>query len=123
MRGSLQWSDGRTTAGLTYVRGVTPGMVINASNVISNAVTASLSQNLTSEWSVSAQSSYAVNESIGQVPLRFESYSGTGSLNYTFYPGMVATVSITRSHFLIEGPLNREFERQIAMVSVRADWN
>lgn len=123
MLGSLQWSDGRTTAGLFYVRSVRPGMYINSSNVLSDVVTASLSQNLTSEWSVSAQSSYAANTSIGQTPLRFESFSETGSLNYAFYPGMVATASITYLHFRIEGTQNQEYDRQIAMVSVRADWN
>lgn len=123
MHGSLQWSDGRTTAGISYIRGVRPGMVISSSNLVSNVVSGSLSHSLTSQWSVSIHSSYANNTSIGRTPLQFESFAETGSLRYAFYPGMVAAASFTYFHFRTEGTQSREFDRQVAMISLSAEWN
>lgn len=123
MRGSLEWSDGRTIAGLSYVRRIRPSIYINSSTLISDVVTASLSRNLTSQWSVHVQSSYAINKSISQTPLRFESFSQTGSVNYAFYPGMTASASITNYNFLISGTQNRQYDRQLVMISLTAEWD
>ena len=130
MRGSLQWRKSETAAGLSYVRAILPGMFISSGTLISNVVTTSLSQGLTSEWRVSAQLSYAKNEtitnneSIGQSSLQFESFAQSCSLDYTFYPGMAASVSVSNFNFSISGTdNNRQYDRQTAMISLRTEWN
>ena len=123
MSGSLRWSDGTTTAGLLYIRSVRPGLYISSSTMLSDIVTASLSRTLTSQWSVSALFSYAINKSIGQTSLQFESFGETGSLNYTFYSGIVASASLTNYNFSYSGTQNSQYDRQLAMFSLRAEWN
>lgn len=120
----LQWSDGQTTSGLSYTRGLFPSYLIGASALISDNVSASLWRKLNSQWSLTAQFDYAHNLSLPPATLRFESFGQTISLVYDLSQGMVASASVTYNYFSF-GTGGAEFivSRETAMLSLRKQWN
>lgn len=120
----LQWTDGRTTAGLSYSRALVPSLFVGASILISDYVTASVSHRLNSQWSVSAQSDYAHNNSVGQTALQFESLGQSVSVNYDLFAGMVVSASVSYNYF-INGSATFEssFSREMALLSLRKQWD
>ena len=124
MNGRMQWSDGKTTAGLSYIRGASPGYYLAGSALINDTVTVSLAQNITNQWSIFSQSNYATGRALGGVTFKFESFGETIGVNYAFYPGMVAGVTATYNSFTFH-QLGQEtqFDRQAFMLSLSAEWN
>jgi hypothetical protein len=124
MGASLLWSDGKTSAGLVYSRGVYPSYVVSAGLLISNVVSVSVSHNMNSQWLVRAQSSHADNTRIGQQDQRFTSWSHSIAVNYSFYQGMVVSLSGTHADFIYDTPdFNRRLDRQTVILSLAAEWN
>lgn len=126
MRAMMAWTDGRTSAGLTYSRGVYPSFFVSASALISNVVNATFSHNLSSQWSLSAQANYGYNESTGGVQgLRFESYDFSAAVNYAISQGMVASLTITQGNYSYgqAGFPDVKFDRQTAVLYLTAEWN
>lgn len=125
MSGTLRWSDARTTASVMYTRGIYPSYYLSAGALVSSVVNAGLSYNLSGQWSVSGTANYGYNESIGmRQDLKFESYDATVAVNYTFYRGMTASLSIMQGNY-IYGLVGSEvkFDRQAAILYLTAEWN
>lgn len=123
-RGLLQWSDGRTTAILSYTRGLFPAYFVSASVLISDNVTASFSQRLTSQWTVAAQSDYAHNTSIGQTSFRFDSFGQSVSVNYDLFAGVIVSASVNYNYFIQSSAGSEsKFSRETGMLSLRKQWN
>lgn len=124
MRGRLGWSDGKARVGLSYSRSVSPGFFLVGSALISNTVSLSLSQVVANQWDVNAQSDYATSSAIGGTAFGFESFGQTVGVSYSFYPGMVATASATYNSFSFnQGGPEIKTDRQLVMLSLRAEWN
>ena len=126
MLASLGWRDGLTTAAISYARSILPGFFLTGSAIINNSVALSLSRNLTSQWSVAAQSNYSVSESLGVVGgnLRFDSYGERVSMTYIFSPGLSASASGTYDHFTFgQAPSRSQVNRETVMLSLTAQWN
>ena len=123
-RALLQWSDGRTTAGLSYTRGLFPSYFINASALISDNVSVSLSKRLNSQWNISAQFDYANNRSLPPADLRFESFGQTVVVNYDLFQGLVVSASLSYNYFVYgTGGAEVSVSRETAMLSLRKQWN
>lgn len=124
MRASVQWIDQQKSASLTYSRGLYPGFYAQAALLVSNVVSGAFSYNLSEKWNLSIGGNYAVNTREGQQDLRFESIGVNGALRYTIYEGVSAAVTGTHNNFTIEqSGLTREFDRQIGMLTLSAEWN
>lgn len=125
MSGTARWSEARTTASIMYTRGIYPSYFIGAGALVSSVLSASLSYNLSSQWSVSGNANYGYNESVGmQQSLRFESYDATVAANYTFYQGMTASLSVMQGNYLYgQAGSEVKFDRQTAMLYLTAEWN
>lgn len=125
MSGALRWSDAKTTASIMYSRGIYPSYYISGGALVSSVVNASLSYNLSSQWSVSGMANYGYNESVGMPQaLKFESYDATVAANYMFYRGMTASLSVMQGNY-VYGLVGSEvkFDRQAAILYLTAEWN
>jgi len=124
MRAGLQWQDSRKTVDISYTRNVFPSYFVQAALLISEAVGATVSYNVSSQWRVGFGANYAVNTSTEQRDLRFESIGVSGSLMYAFYPGMTVSVMGSHGEFIIDqAGDNTSFNRQTGMVSLTMEWN
>lgn len=130
-RALVRWSNGVTDAQLTYTRGLFPSFFVGAATLVSDNVSLVISQSLSSQWRVAAQTDYALNRSVGQANLPsgqanlfFESFGETISVSCTIWPETVASASVTYNHFsYIAGITEIQFPRQTAMFSLTKRWN
>lgn len=126
LHASLAWSDTRTAAGVSFYRDIFPGFFFAGSAIRTDGVTLTLSRILTSQWTVGAQSDYASSRALGGggSNLQFKSFGERAFLNYTFYPGLIASASATYNHFTF-GQVGSENQliRQTVTLTLTAEWN
>jgi len=124
MRAGLRWHGDRTAVAISYTRGLYPSFFAQAGVLVSNVVGATLTYSLTSQWSVVLGGNYAHNTRTGQVDLQFESIGVNGALRYTIYPGITMSVVGRHGDFTIENSGSTfNYDRQMGMVSLSAEWN
>ncbi len=99
-------------------------MLFASTPLLSQSVTGGVSRRLSESLSLSLSGSYAVNESVPDNSLlRFESYLVTPSLDYKISQTLTATLSYTRSEFTRNFTgRSAEFDRNMVMVSLMAEW-
>lgn len=124
MGAGLHWLGHQKSASLTFSRGFYPSYYGEASLLVSNLVGASFSYNLTDKLTVVLGASYALNSRSGQTRLRFESIGVSGGLNYSLYPGVVASITGSHSDYSIEqGSSGLKYDRQVGLLTLTAEWN
>jgi hypothetical protein len=122
---SLQWRHEHGGAQLRYSRSVFPSFFVVAVPLVSQVITVSGTYGFTGNLSATGSANYAKNESSsGQVPLSFESYSASLSLNYAIARSISAIASYTRSQFnqSFTG-IETSFNRNVVTLSLRGEWN
>lgn len=127
MLASLEWRVSVTTTVLSYSRAILPAFFLAGSAMVSDGVNLTVFHNLTSQWSIGAQGNYARSSSVGSASgnLQFDSYGGRSFLNYTFYPGLMASGTVTwdRFAFGVTSSGNQVVNRQTVAFSLIAEWN
>lgn len=122
MQARLEWRDAMTTAAVSYSRSVLPGFFLAGSAMLSDMVSALLSHQVASQWTVGAQSDYASSQSLGSQngTFRFTSYGERVFVNYSFYRGFIASLGATYDHYTYSGI---QMNRQTVSLSLTAEWN
>jgi hypothetical protein len=124
MRASVQWVDQNKSATVSYSRGLYPSFYAQAGLLLSNVVSGTFTLSFASGWSATLGANYGQNTQTGQTSLRFESVVATGSLRYTFYPGLVATITGSQGNFTLEQTSSTlKYDRQVGMIGLTAEWN
>lgn len=127
MEASLEWRAQMTTTRVSYSRSILPAFYLAGSAMVNDAVILSIFHNLTSQWSVGAQGNYALSSSLGAASgnLQFDSYGGRSFVNYTFYPGLIASATATWDRFTFGAvnSVNQVVNRQTVALSLTAEWN
>ena len=124
MRALLQWSDGQTTTGLLYTRGLFPSFFIGGSALISDNVSVSFLRRFDHRWSVTSQFDYAHNTALPPGTLSFESFGQTVSVNYDLAQGLAASASVTYNYFIYgHGGSDVTVSRETATLLLRKQWN
>lgn len=127
MLANLEWRTPMTTTVVSYSKSILPAFFLAGSAMASNGVNLSILHNLTNQWSVGAQGNYASSNTIGAAngSFQFDSYGGRGFLNYTFYPGLMASGTATWDRFEFGTPSsgNLSVKRQTVLLSLIAEWN
>jgi hypothetical protein len=122
---SLQWKHEHGGAELHYSRSVFPSFFVVAVPLLSQVITVSGTYGISGNLSATASANYAKNESTsGQIPLSFESYSTSLSLNYVITRSISAMASYTHSKFnqSFTG-IDTSFNRNVVTLSLRGEWN
>ena len=93
--------------------------------LVSDMITVSGTYTIAQNSSVMASLNYAKNAAaIAGSVLSFESYSASLSLNYSITRTISAIASITGSHFSQTfGQTETAFNRNLASLSLRGEWN
>ena len=122
---SLEWKHEHGGATLRYNRSVFPSFFIAAVPLLSQVVTLSGTYSVSSALSLTGNANYATNESTSaQVPLKFNSYSTSISLNYIISRSISVIASYTNSQFRQSfAGSDFTFNRNVASVSLRGEWN
>jgi len=127
MLANLEWRAPMTTTVVSYSRSILPAFFLAGSAMVSDGISLSIFHNLSSQWSVGAQGNYAKSSSVGSMSgnLQFDSYGGRSFLNYTFYPGLMASGTVTWDRFAFGATSagNLTVNRQTAALSLVAEWN
>lgn len=127
MLANLEWRASMTTTVASYSRSILPAFFLAGSAMVSDGVNLSILHNLTNQWSIGAQGNYARSSSVGSASgnLQFNSYGGRSFLNYTFYPGLMASGTATWDRFEFGGTSsgNLTVNRQTVALSLIAEWN
>lgn len=121
---SLEWKHRNTTATLSYSRTIFPSFFIAAAPLLSQIISVNGTHKLSEKLSATASINYATNETIGgDVPAKFESYSGSIGASYTISRTVTASASYTHSKF-VQGFVGQQFDfsRDVVMVSLRKEW-
>jgi hypothetical protein len=122
---ALEWKHKNTTASVSYSRTIFPSFFLAAAPLISQIITAGGTHKLSEALTVTASTSYALNETIGgTVPVKFESY--VASLGATYVVSRTVTATASYSHYLfIQGFVGQAFtfDRDVLMVSLRKEWH
>ena len=121
---SLTWTQRAANFTFLYTRAVTPSYSVAATALISDTVGVSIASPLTARLSMSAVLNYARNESeVNQVPLSYESYGGTITFTYALAPRITALASYSYNWFnqTFETGTS-QFDRQLATLTIRAEW-
>ncbi|MDQ6733154.1 MAG: outer membrane beta-barrel protein [Nitrospirota bacterium] len=122
---SVQWKHEHGGVQLRYSRSILPSFFIVAVPLLSQVVTVSGTYAISGSLSATGSANYAKNESSsGQIPLSFESYSASLSLNYTITRSISTIASYTHSKFnqSFTG-VETSFNRNVATLSLRGEWN
>ena len=121
---SLEWKHERTSAILRYSRSVFPSFYIVATPLLSQVVTGAVTYSLTQNLAIIGSANYAKNEAIPAAIVSFNSYATSLSLNYTVTRSVTVTAMVTRSHF-DQSFLSQSFafDRNIVSLSLRGEWN
>jgi hypothetical protein len=126
MLASLEWRTPMIITTTSYTRGIMPAFFQTGSAMISDSVALSIYLSLTSQWSIGGQGNYVRSSTLGagSEDVQFDSYGGRSFVNYTFYPGLIASASATWDRFTF-GAANsvNVVSRQTAVLSLTAEWN
>jgi|CXWL01.1.fsa_nt_gi hypothetical protein len=127
MLASLEWRTPMITTVTSYTRSILPAFFQTGSAMITDSVALSIFHSLTSQWSVGAQGNYARSSTLGAESgnLQFDSYGGRSFVNYVFYPGLIASGTLTWDRFTFgaANSVNQVVSRQTAVLSLTAEWN
>ena len=120
----LQWEHQNGFVKLIYSRSIFPSFFIVPTPLLSQVVSLSGSYNFTSHLSATGVVSYALNEAVGPVQLRYESRSESISLNYTITRWLTGIATVRRSDFTtMSGGTEFAFNRNIVILSLRGTWD
>ena len=122
---SLEWKHEHGGAALRYNRSVFPSFFVVPVPLVSEIITVSGSYSLSENISLMGSANYAKNEAVGSAQLlNFESYSASGSLNYTITRSVTAIASYIHSEFNQSSGANSiTFNRNVVSLSLRGEWN
>ena len=122
---SLEWKHEHGMAMIRYSRSVFPSFFLVAVPLLSQVISVSGTYNVSGNLSLTGSANYAINESTtGQVPLKFESYSTSASLNYAITRSVSAIASLTHSKFNQSfAGSDSTFNRNVVSLSLRGEWN
>lgn len=125
---SLTWMGQGKSASVSFSRGLFPSFLGEGGLLASNVVGGSVSYRLSQKWEVMLGANYAMNTrsgtGIGTGRLRFESFNVNGTLRYTLYRGISAALTGSHGDFTIEqGTTTFNYDRQVGMLTVTAEWN
>jgi hypothetical protein len=124
MNGQLEWEHQNGSVKLLYSRAIFPSFFVVPSPLLSQVVSLSGSYNLTSHLSATGVVSYALNEAIGPVQLRYESISESISLNYAITRWLTGIVTVRRSDFnYVTGGTEVAFDRNVMILSLKGTWD
>ena len=122
--GQLRWEHQNGYVKLLYSRSIFPSFFIVPTPLLSQVVSLSGSYNLTSHLSATGVVSYALNEAVGPVQLRYESHTESISLNYTITRWLTGIATVRRSDFTTtSGGTEFTFDRNMVMLSLRGTWD
>ena len=120
----VRYTTPEMIASLTYSRGISPSFFLAGGALISDLLVASLTYNLTSKWFAIGGFNYSQSQSTEGLSLKFDSYGPTGSLNYRITPYVVASGSATYFQMTyVSSGVSTTFDRELFMLSIRAEWN
>jgi len=121
---SLRWLGQQKSASLSFNRGFFPSYYGEAALLVSNTVGGSFSYNFTEKLSATLGANYALSTRTGQTSLRFESIGVNGSLRYTIYQGIFASLTGSHGDFTIEQANSTfKYDRQVGILTLSAEWN
>jgi hypothetical protein len=120
----VEWKYQNGGAKVHYSRAIFPSFFIVATPLLSQVISLSASYTLTANLMATGVVSYAVNESVGNALLRYESRSASLSFNYIitrWLTGIAAArVSSYNSTF---GATEMDFDRNTITLSLRGAWD
>ncbi|HKN85485.1 MAG TPA: hypothetical protein VJV04_01360, partial [Nitrospiraceae bacterium] len=120
----LEWEHQNASAKLLYSRSIFPSFFVVPSPLLSQVASLSASYKLTNHLSATGVVSYALNEAIGPVQLRYESRSESVSLNYTITRWLTGIATVRRSDFnTVRGGTDVAFDRNVVILSLRGTWD
>jgi hypothetical protein len=121
---SVDWKLQNTDWSVSFSRGVYPSFFQSGLPLLSQVVTATVSQRLTALLTGTANGNYAKNESVPAGSLAYESYGVTVGLNYRVSRILNAALSYTHSQYKQQSlGQSTRFDRNMVMVMLTAEWN
>jgi hypothetical protein len=122
--GQLEWTHQNGAVKLLYSRAIFPSFFIVPTPLLSQIVSLSGSYKLTGSLSATGTVSYAINEAVSGIQLRYESQSASVSINYVINHWLTAMASVRRSNFNTEaGGTDIAFDRNVITLSLRGAWD
>jgi hypothetical protein len=120
----LEWKYEESRVRLHYSRSVLPSFFIAGLPLVSQVVNIVGSYQMTNNVVLAAGATYALNESVPNPILKFESYGANASMSYTVNRYFVATLQYLHSGFTNHFRSNGySFSRDAVSVMLTATWN
>jgi hypothetical protein len=120
----LEWKFQNGGAKLHYSRTIFPSFFIAATPLLSQVTTLSVSYTLTADLIASSAISYAINESVGNALLRYESKSASLSFNYLITRWLTGIAAVRVSSYNSKfGATEMDFDRNTVTLSLRGAWD
>lgn len=120
----LEWAYQNGGAKVHYSRAIFPSFFIVSTPLLSQVVSLSASYRLTADLMATGVVSYAINESVGNALLRYESKSASLSFNYIITRWLTGIATVRLSDYNSKfGATEMAFDRNTIMLSLRGAWD
>jgi hypothetical protein len=120
----VEWTYQNGGAKIHYSRAIFPSFFIVSTALLSQVISLSASYTLTADLMATGVVSYAVNESVGNALLRYESRSASLSFNYIITRWLTGIATARASSYNSTfGATEMAFDRNTITLSLRGAWD